>query len=156
MDGSRFDDLARSLGAQAPSRRRLVGLLAGGLLAGLVGTLRAHPVAARRYRGKQDPCATSDCSSCRTCDHDEQGTPICKDMLDRNTCGGCNTVCTDDQDCCLGTCRTRLTVDNCESCSACPPGEGWVCNPTLHDTDGDGVGDAPGCDCIDEANCFQL
>jgi len=155
MNGSQFDTLARALGMQAPSRRRLGGLLAGGLLATLTGTLGMYPVAARPTRRK-DPCATSDCSSCRTCGHDDQGTPICKDMLDRNTCGGCTTVCTDTQDCCLGTCRTRLTVDNCDSCSACPPGEGWVCNPTLNDTDGDGVGDAPGCDCIDptEATCF--
>jgi hypothetical protein len=155
MDGSQFDDLARSLGAHAPSRRRLVGLLAAGLLAGLVGTLEAHPVAARPTRRK-DSCATNECPSCRTCGHDDQGTPICKDMLDRTTCGGCNTVCADDQDCCSGTCRTRLTVDNCESCSACPPGEGWVCNPTMHDMDGDGVRETPGCDCIDEANCSQF
>jgi len=152
MEGRQFDNLARSLGTHAPSRRRLVGLLAGSLLAGLSRTLGAHPVAARP-RGKKDPCATSECFSCRTCGHDDQGTPICKDFLDRNTCGGCTVVCRDNQDCCLGTCRTRLTVENCESCSTCPPGEGWVCNPTLHDTDGDGVGDTPGCDCIDEANC---
>ena len=148
MDGPQFDDLTRFLGRQGPSRRRLVGLLAGGLL---TGTFGPSTVSARPTR-KKDPCATSACFSCRTCGRTPGGTLICKDFLDRTSCGGCNTVCGADQDCCSGTCRTRGTIDNCEGCSACPAGGDWFCNPTLYDSDGDGVSDTPGCDCLTN-NC---
>jgi hypothetical protein len=63
-------------------------------------------------------------------------------------------VCGDEQDCCLGTCQTRLSIDNCENCShTCTAGGDWFCNPTMHDTDGDGVADTPGCDCPEDGDC---
>jgi hypothetical protein len=160
MDPRRFDALARTLATAGATRRGLIKAAGGGLAGGLAAVAGLRGAAA--YKGGKgrppDPCVALAGPSFRTCGHDEEGNPICVDVLSPDNCGGCGIVCGADQDCCLGTCRTRLTVENCDQCSACPPGDGWVCNPTLHDTDGDGVGDAPGCDCVDptEATCSQF
>ncbi len=147
MDGERFDKLARSLAANGATRRRVLAGLAAGLAGGFLAESGRREAAARHRRRRKDPCVDLAGPSFRTCGQDDQGNPICKDFLDRDSCGGCNTVCDDNQDCCLGNCRTRLTVENCDNCQACPAGDGWVCNPTLNDGQ-------PGCDCVDEANCF--
>jgi hypothetical protein len=95
MDGIRFDDLSRMLGAAPWHRRRLIWLLAGAALAPLLG--RAAPTAvAKRKKPKPKKC--------------KNGTIKCnKRCVNPRTnalhCGGCGHVCGSGNACVGGQCQ---------------------------------------------------
>lgn len=142
MDGRRFDDLTRTLGAEASRRRVLAGLAAAAFGALGVGRARAQP-------GPGEPCGSAICRPGEFCCNESCGTcaPIggactlerCADPptvpCGPNTCGPgefcCNPSC--------GVCAPlggACTLEACaeppgEPCNAvtCGPGE-FCCNPS--------------------------
>jgi len=150
MDERRFDDLARTLGANNSRRTVLKGLLAGaaggvlgllgggGALAAKGGNDDGHDNGHGHGNPKKSDCCPD--SAPRLCDNH------CVDFQsDAHNCGGCGNACPTGSTCQNGACMcptgTQLCVDacvdvstdsaNCGSCgSACPAGatcQGGTC-----------------------------
>ena len=142
MEQRRFDNLAREVASGLRSRRGLAKLLAGGMLAGLVGSGgAAETVAACRKIGTTCRRARQCCgivgtvvckrgrcrcagSQFKDCDGDGR----CEDLaFDDNHCGACNTACPANETC-FGSCCRPLNascIDVCTAnsgCSACCAG----------------------------------
>jgi hypothetical protein len=125
MDGSRFDDLAKSFGAQR-TRRGMLGALAGAALAA-VGFGKA--ASARTCRSVGNACSTNgDCCSAN-CVTEGRTRKICRCTADRDCPGG---VCLAGDCCippaddvtCAGLCGPQ--TNNCGQPVACAP----CCTPT--------------------------
>lgn len=136
MDGKRFDDLARALSGEA-SRRRLLGGLAGGMLAAAGVVARGGRLAAQE--GTTPLGGT--CSSVSQCLRDLMGTTICGDngIAEDGALTCCRTsgCCVVDADCCgdllcapapdvCNVClrppfATRYVGDSCAETSECVP-----------------------------------
>lgn len=133
MDGERFDAIAKSLAKT--SRRRALGLLAGGTLAGVLGRFGIAPAAAAQVESARRDDDGREGDRCRR-DNDCRGELECCNRRCRNTrtdarnCGGCGTRCADREECLNGGCfRTcGSTIPNRCSLDAC--GDTCGCNPT--------------------------
>ncbi len=163
MDQQRFDDLARSLGANNSRRAVLKGLLAGAA-GGVVGLLSGGgALAAKGGNGNgKGQSKKSDCcpdSAPRLCDNQ------CVNFdVDPNHCGDCNTVCGPNDVCQDGQCvcvpktcadlgaQCGSVSDGCGGmleCGSCGPDEvcesgtcvpncsGTICNGVCVDTSND-------------------
>jgi hypothetical protein len=87
MDGRCFDKWTKALN-ESPSRRGVIGALAGGLLAGVVGVGGASAACGKTG----DNCNnTRDCCRRYFCSNGE-----CKNR----SCGKINDECKNDKDCC--------------------------------------------------------
>ena len=125
MDPIRFDALTRALTdghERQPTRRSVMALLAGGLVA--AGILNAPETAAKKHRRKK---------KCKGGKKKCSGT--CVDALsDPSNCGTCGNVCGGGQRCQEGTCVGGGCTPNCAdkacgsdgcggSCGTCPAGQ---------------------------------
>ena len=122
MDGRRFDELTRAYTTGA-SRRRVLGVLAGGL-----ATALGERSVTRAKKGKVGVCHRTDdsanpytyieVSENAVREHRAHGDAIAPDFqTDPNNCGECGNVCGAGETC---------TAGGCESTSGCAPGGGCV------------------------------
>ena len=104
MDASRFDALARALGA-ARSRRGLGQLLGGFILGGTIAARAATGAEAKKKHKKhKKPKRKGGCPK-----HCGGGTLCCDDtcvsvLTDRNNCGACGNSCTEKETCVNAQC----------------------------------------------------
>jgi hypothetical protein len=136
MDGNRFDALAKSL-ARSTSRRPVVRLLAGGLVALIPGVRGAAAECRRAGRSctRDEHCCTGICgeaddSGRRRCACPEDLTNCYGDCVDLQSavthCGECDNACAADDGapvCERGKCRTlpALPCPECGECLYCDP-----------------------------------
>ena len=130
MDGARFESLARSL-VTVRSRRRILSLILGGVLAPLGARFGLTPAPAAACGSFQTPCATNagccgifglrcDDGACR-CQpgfkHCVPG-PICQDLSSNaNHCGACGNTCPAAKPCCIkGVCKPKCGDVCCAEC----------------------------------------
>ena len=156
MDGQRFDALTRNLATT--SRRRALGLLAGGALGGIlakVGLADAaaqETEAARRRRRNRDRDRDrddrdgngdvgDDCSGSNDCRRDLEccGGRCINTLTDNRACGGCGRACGRNETCfnggCFRSCRTaQAGVCDTNSC-----GDLCGCNNIFNGADGGGI-----------------
>jgi hypothetical protein len=126
MDGSRFDQIARTFASQR-SRRGVIGGLAG-LAAGLIGATRAGAVTCPpgQYLGSANRCLClktgrppvgGSCGSCSVGLINCGGN--CVDLnTDADNCGVCSLQCSEGQVCLSGTCCS-LVNGPCQSNDDC-------------------------------------
>jgi hypothetical protein len=123
MDGSRFDDLTRSL-ATGTDRRRFARGLAAGLGAALgLASLRPGAAAPREGGGKPQGRCPDGYTNCR-------GNCVIL-AADENNCGACAVVCPAGWDCCHGSCTAPdgflSDPANCGACGqSCASGQACV------------------------------
>ena len=152
MDGRTFDELASGLAFGATSRRRVLRLLAGGVLGVVLGRRGDAEAADCRRVGLS--CRTNrDCCLGSTC---ERNRCRCRSGL-RNCGGRCRDLFSDPRHCgrCGRACQPGQTCDR-GLCVGCPRGtadcgEGGICRDLRTDPNHCGgcwVGCFPGQTCV--------
>ena len=145
MDGQRFDDLTRVLGASL-TRKRLVSLLAGLLGAGAVAAFDDSVSAKKRGRkhrqrdgGKIAAQGSSGCGAPCQSSTECQGCPFA--VCDDGVCATqCLTTCLEDSDCLSSTCVCHDGFCACTD-GNCAPTCGGFCEFSAEC--------APSCACVD-------
>ena len=106
MDGSRFDDLTKTL-ATAPSRRTMVKVTGGGVAAALLALVGADGADAARCRNPKSRCGSG-------------RSQVCADTSsDVDHCGGCYNWCARD------TCNAPVCSSG--TCGTTPRNDTWTC-----------------------------
>ena len=152
IDGERIDVLARLVAGGWP-RRRLLGGLAAGLAAPLLGRFGGRAAAACKKVGRPcdrngDCCAGAECRGgkcrCKTGRNECAGKCFNLDT-DETRCGTCSRRCGAGETCCGGACvDLRTDPANCGACgTACSESEacrfGGVCASCFPQTACDGL-----------------
>ena len=155
IDGERIDVLARLVAGGWP-RRRLLGGLAAGLAAPLLGRFGGRAAAACKKVGR--PCdRNGDCCARARCAGGECACKAgfdacaghCYDLdADEGRCGGCATACAAGEACCGGVCVAL--DDDPDHCGGCGTRCAEICTVDL-----DGTRRCRGPRCCSEGKCVD-